>query len=268
MLVAAAPATAAGVSTSWEGFDEGQVRLISAQSAAGSSGELRLGIEFKLNEGWKTYWRYAGEAGAAPRLDWSGSDNVAAVNVSWPAPIRFSTFGFDSFGYKDRVILPVSLRPKAPGEAVSVDLKIDYLACADICVPGQAHLRLPLNEGEAVASEFAEAIKQYDSRVPTRGATAPFAVEGLAVAGDAGQQTLTLRLSAQEAMAEPDIVVEVAQPLSLGRPAVSLSDDRRTAEVSLKVFDGNSGKSLAGQPVRLTVIEGRLASEHTARIPQ
>ena len=47
---------------------------------------VRAGVEIKLDPGWKTYWRDPGDSGMPPTLDFSGSDNVKAVTVLWPAP--------------------------------------------------------------------------------------------------------------------------------------------------------------------------------------
>ena len=45
------------------------------------------GVEITLAEGWKTYWRTPGDAGVPPAFDWTGSTNVAAIKVRYPAPI-------------------------------------------------------------------------------------------------------------------------------------------------------------------------------------
>src|ERR1700680_2214125 len=46
-------------------------------------------IEIRLDTGWKTYWRYPGDSGVPPTLDFAGSENVKSVTVLWPAPGRF-----------------------------------------------------------------------------------------------------------------------------------------------------------------------------------
>ena len=47
---------------------------------------LRAGIEIRLDPGWKTYWRYPGDSGVPPTLDFAGSKNVKSVTALWPAP--------------------------------------------------------------------------------------------------------------------------------------------------------------------------------------
>ena len=42
---------------------------------------FRAGVEIKLKPGWKTYWRYPGDSGVPPVLDFSESQNVKSVTV-------------------------------------------------------------------------------------------------------------------------------------------------------------------------------------------
>ena len=48
--------------------DFSQVRLIAARSAVGDAAELRLGLHFRLEPGWKIYWRSPGDAGLPPKI--------------------------------------------------------------------------------------------------------------------------------------------------------------------------------------------------------
>ena len=101
---------------------------------AGGPSALNLGLQFELEPGWKIYWRSPGEAGYPPTVDWSGSENLAEVQVNWPVPHRFSLFGFETFGYKDAVILPIDARAERPGEPVRLHAAITYLTCNEICI--------------------------------------------------------------------------------------------------------------------------------------
>ena len=83
-------------------------RLISVENGvAPNSGTLSLGLDIQLAEGWKAYWRSPGEVGLPPDVSWDGSENLASAQMLWPAPERFTAFGIENFGYKDRVVLPI-----------------------------------------------------------------------------------------------------------------------------------------------------------------
>ena len=47
-----------------------------------SAGRHRAGLLIELDGLWKTYWRVPGDAGIPPQLDWSGSQNAAAIDVT------------------------------------------------------------------------------------------------------------------------------------------------------------------------------------------
>src|SRR6201995_6119779 len=96
------PADAAD-SSMWDGDARSAMRLV-AGSAGADRTALRAGIELRLGNGWKTYWRYPGDSGVPPRFDFSKSDNVEAVTVMWPAPLKFDDgAGGHLVGYSDQI---------------------------------------------------------------------------------------------------------------------------------------------------------------------
>ena len=57
-------------------------------------GTIMAALHLRLARDWITYWRHPGESGIAPRLDLSGSGNLAEARVHWPAPRLFTKAGF------------------------------------------------------------------------------------------------------------------------------------------------------------------------------
>src|SRR6185312_14177680 len=100
-------AIAADVSP-WDDDTQSAARLIAAQAHNTPAGRVfRAGVEIRLQDGWKTYWRYPGDSGVPPVFDFSTSQNVKSVSVLYPAPSRFPDgAGGSSIGYKGDVILP------------------------------------------------------------------------------------------------------------------------------------------------------------------
>src|ERR1700692_4696786 len=91
----------------WQRDGHSAVRLL----AGSRSGAVLLGgIAFELQPGWKTYWRTPGDSGVPPRFDFSKSDNIEAVTVLWPAPLKFDDgAGGHSMGYHDGIVLPLRI---------------------------------------------------------------------------------------------------------------------------------------------------------------
>ena len=174
LLTGSGPARAAA--SDWSATEQTKVRLIAAASRVGSAQTLRLGLEFKMKPGWKIYWRSPGDAGFPPRIDWSGSTNVASAAIAWPAPQRFTVLGFNTTGYKKEVILPLTVRLSQPGRPARLRASVNYLTCAEICIPYTATLALDLPAGPAQTSAFAYRIDRYRARVPTTEALAGITV--------------------------------------------------------------------------------------------
>lgn len=158
-----APGRAADASR-WDGDQRSAVRLI-AGIAFGERGErvLRGGIEVKLAPGWKMYWRYPGDAGVPPRFDFTGSKNVSAITVLWPAPQRFSEEGTKLIVYKGNVVLPLRIVPENQDEPVMVRLKLDYGICEKLCILVEAKSELPVS-GDATSYELA--LAAAEAQVP------------------------------------------------------------------------------------------------------
>src|SRR5262245_43160060 len=171
LAVVSAPAGAAEPATSaWVRTDQSAVRLIAATDAVGSNGALQAGLEFELKPGWKTYWRTPGDAGFPVSVDWAGSSNLAAADMAWPAPHRFSLFGLDTFGYQDQVVFPIAVRAEKPGEPIGLRAKISYLICEQVCIPYEANLALDLPAGTSTPTGNAQLISRFLSQVPGDGA--------------------------------------------------------------------------------------------------
>lgn len=145
---------------------EANVRLLVSRSGDTNSAPVfRGGVEIALNAGWKTYWRYPGDAGIPPRFDWSASENVANVEVLYPAPKRITDgSGQTSIGYEQRVIFPLRITLKDPSRPAALKLKLDFATCEKLCIPAEASLSLSF---DASASHEAS-LDDAERRVPIR----------------------------------------------------------------------------------------------------
>src|SRR5947199_175333 len=124
----------------WQRDGHSAVRLL----AGSRSGAVLLGgIAIELQPGWKTYWRTPGDSGVPPRFDFSKSDNVEAVTVLWPAPMKFDDgAGGFSLGYKKQVVLPLRIVAKNNDKPVTLRANISYAVCDKICIPVEASSEL------------------------------------------------------------------------------------------------------------------------------
>lgn len=141
-LIAGQTCAQAAVSE-WVTVHGGAVRLISA--GLQENGSYSAGIEFSLEPGWHTYWRFPGESGIPPMIDFSASRNLGSADVLYPAPSRYNDGFSNSIVYHDAVVLPVAVTPEGTASPVELSLSLQFGVCKDICVPGEAELSLTLS---------------------------------------------------------------------------------------------------------------------------
>ena len=133
-LASLRPVAAGAAASDWVETEQTAVRLISASETTGN-GPLLLGLQFRMQPGWKVYWRSPGDAGFPPEPDWAGSRNLRTAFLLWPAPLRFSVLGLETLGYKDEVVLPVTVKPLVASDGVGLKTSVRYLTCNKICIP-------------------------------------------------------------------------------------------------------------------------------------
>ncbi len=141
-ILAVLPATQARAqdASAWQRDAHSAVRLLAGSR---SGGVLLGGIAIQLEPGWKTYWRNPGDSGVPPRFDFSKSDNVEAVTVLWPAPMKFDDgAGGFSIGYKKQVVLPLRIVAKNNDKPVTLRAHISYAVCDKLCLPVEATTEL------------------------------------------------------------------------------------------------------------------------------
>ncbi len=108
-------------------------------------------VEIELAKGWKTYWRFPGDAGGVPPVfNWSKSTNVKSARVLFPAPERISDRAGDLLGYSGSVTMPVVIEVADPAKPVTLNVTMEYGVCREICIPVETEFNLALEPGGGV----------------------------------------------------------------------------------------------------------------------
>ena len=137
------------------------LELISSVNTVGKEKELHLGLYFKLDPGWKIYWKYPGKAGYPPNIDWSKSKNLKDLEIMWPKPEEFEVLSIKSFGYSKEVILPIKLVLEKNNHKLLANFDVDYLTCKKICIPFNDNLVLNIPAGDGEISKYNKIIYEY-----------------------------------------------------------------------------------------------------------
>jgi suppressor for copper-sensitivity B len=241
----------------WALSESGRVRLISATDATGDRSGLRLGLEFQLEPGWKIYWRMPGDAGLPPSIDWAGSENLAGTPViRWPAPHRFVLSGLQNYGYAGQVVLPLEAEAGDAGRPVHLRAAVEFLACAQICVPRHADLALDLPAGSANPTAVAHDIGRFIALVPGDGSAHGLSLGPVVASGTGDETVLHLEITATQPLEAPDAFIESDDAVSFDQPRIELAADRLSARLDLKVAPHALQKPLAGSGLRITVTDG------------
>lgn len=267
LCAAVLPAYAADVSP-WDEDTRSAARLIAATGRADAKGGvLRAGVEIKLKPGWKTYWRYPGDSGVPPVVDFSDSDNLKSAAVLFPAPSRFSDGGGGhSIGYTGDLVWPLHVVARDASKPVTLRVKLDYAVCEKLCVPVEARAELVLADTSGTQDGVLDAAQ---ARVPKQvhvGDAGPLSIRAIHRADNGGK---------------PTVVVDVAAPA--GAP-VDLFAEGPTTEWALPlpqpvagaphgltrfafVLDGlPPGEKPNGATLRLTAVAGGVAVETAFRL--
>lgn len=194
-------------------------RLISAENGiAPGKGQISAGLYIDLKDKWHTYWRSPGEVGLPPRIDWSASQNIKSVDFEYPAPLRFTAFGIENFGYKEEVLFPLRVTLETPGQPAVLTADVNLLVCDDICVPEQFQLSLDLGRSVTIDDRSAAKIASYIDQIPDN-ETAP-----LAVYFNQNKTTLDVTFPVSMGMDGIDVFPEYGFS-AFGKPVIQTLDD-------------------------------------------
>lgn len=248
-VLLATPASATEPS-GWSMAHGAAIRLLPAGPAA--DGTLRAGLEIRLEDGWKTYWRNPGDSGVPPTFDWSRSRNLADVTVLWPAPERFTEGESNSIGYTGDVVLPLKVRAIDAAKPVSLALALQYGACKTICVPATGEAILELDPGSAGSSGAEALVSSAEKAVPTiraLGADGPLSV--VAIRSDLKSKRLRIDVRAD---ADAQLLVEGDPDWYLPQPTVGAADAGGLRRFELALEGIPKDARLVGTTLRFTLV--------------
>ncbi len=197
--------------------------LVSLGPAIAPGGTQEVGLVLTIDEHWHVYWINAGDSGEPPKVTWTLPQGFTAGAMQFPIPERLPLGPFMDFGYEDEVAFPIAISAAStvkPGP-VHLDAQISWLVCAQVCVPGKAHLGIDLTvqpgapppSQEPQVGALGEAMTLIPKPLPAR---AKFSVTA-----DAKQFLLTLVDGTHETDAEfypydkdpTDIIVNSAEQM-------------------------------------------------------
>ena len=225
--------------TDWSLGIESQVRLISPLTHNDNQSQIHIGLEYQLQEGWKTYWQSPGDGGFPQEITWKNSKNLKKLEIKWPTPKEFDILGIKSIGYTDHVIFPLKLQLQDPTQNTFVVLDINYLTCKDICIPGNAHLQLIIPSGQAELTEHFFNLEKSLSKLPQEILDMSFLDNiNTNIYVDKKFISFQLKTKAKNSLKNPAVFLHTKYGLPVVNPKIKLSPNRKNLQSNF-IFDKN-----------------------------
>ncbi|OED38984.1 hypothetical protein AB834_00450 [PVC group bacterium (ex Bugula neritina AB1)] len=148
-----------------------QAEMISSHIQASPGETVTVAIGLKMDEGWHTYAKDPGEAGAPSEIIWTLPANTEVSDIEWPPAITFDTSGIVSYGYKGQVYLVSRLKiPKTwpVNKTFPIKAKVQWLACKEICIPGQASFEseIMVSANSLINQKYKDTVKNEKEVLP------------------------------------------------------------------------------------------------------
>lgn len=162
ITLACAVAAFAGASPAHAQQEGGVTPTLMFDHTQAKPGEtITAGVEFAHQPGWHTYWLNPGDSGYPAHFTWQLPAGFSIGKASWPRPQVISTPPLTSYGYTDTMMItfPLTIPSTAKARVYPINVKIGYLMCARICLPGHAELQGQLRVG-------AENVPDTTKRIP------------------------------------------------------------------------------------------------------
>jgi DsbC/DsbD-like thiol-disulfide interchange protein len=130
-----------------------------------------LGIRLKIEPGWHTYWKNPGDAGLPMEATVLDAPNLSVGELRFPTPKKLSSADVATYGYEEEVVYLLSIKPKTPDAAKHFKIKLSWLVCKEVCLPGETVLEFNLDSIKSSdMKENQHLLDRWTARLPQPGA--------------------------------------------------------------------------------------------------
>ena len=141
-------------------------RFVSEHDGVAPGGTVTVALEENIRPGWHTYWSNPGDVGQPTEIKWTLPPGWKADPIQWPYPRREPVGPLMDYGYEGKVWLLADLHAPAdakPGDVAKLSAAVQWLVCAEVCVPEDTTLGLTLYIDAHPPSSDAIAAEQFAS---------------------------------------------------------------------------------------------------------
>lgn len=236
-----------------------------------SENTVDAAVEITLTDGWKTYWRSPGDAGfPLEATSVETAQNIAGIALHWPFPHRYvEEWGLEVFGYKHRLLVPLTLTLEDAAADTQADIRINYAVCSDICINEEQQFSLAIPADYTVDAGHAKAIAAAREDVPLANGGHGMQIVS-AVIREQGKEGGLLEVTAQHEsgrFGDSQLFIETELAgLRFPQAEQSLSEDGAVIKLTVPYEISVPAKTLEAVDVVMTLVSNGKAIEHSMTI--
>ncbi len=214
-------------SSDWSVSETSKLRLISPYSENNTKNFI-VGLEYKMEQDWKTYWKSPGDGGFPQTISWDNSLNVKSINILWPTPDEFEILGLTSLGYQNNVIFPLEVEVEDPLQNTFLNLHVNFLICKEVCIPGDARVYLEIPSGEKKLTDNYFVLEKALSFLPEKNLDSSYIKKIDAnVFNNNEYSTIQLQFESEKIFFNPKIFLHTPFGLPIVKNFINYSSDNK-----------------------------------------
>ncbi len=132
-------------------LEPAQLEFLHGVSSIGpDTHEILMGVEIKLEPGWKIYAPAKDEetsVGKPAEIVVDAQKNIKKIEILWPPAAELQAYGVSFMGYEGKIILPIKIQLATPGKGVALSGRLSLSACKDLCVMLEKPFSVALTSG-------------------------------------------------------------------------------------------------------------------------
>lgn len=262
LAAALAPSSASAAVGEWFRTTGVEIRLVGTPD---TNGVLVAALEFRLDPGWKTYWRSPGPAGLPPVFNTTASWNLGAIHVGYPPPHRFNDGYSTTNVYEGRVILPITLIAGVAGAPVNLSIAADIGVCDVVCVPVHFDAGVIILPGR-VDLEALALVNEGRALLPTGPVANQFEVTSFQLVGTTGRNVVVTATVLLPQAFGAELFVEGPTDW-IAQEAVQVGRIGNLATFTFNLSRPGTEDPITGVPIRLTAVSAGQSIEQWIRLP-
>ena len=239
-------------SQTYKGKPVSHVSLIAGNILSGKG--FTLGIKMDLEPQWHTYWKNPGDAGLPMTAEVVDGHGYTAGELRYPTPHKYKTGDEVLYGYDSEVVFLLPIKVPAGIASAHFKVKLSWLACKEVCLPGNAILEFNADSVSALQrKENQKLLDRWTARLPQPGEGFNLDKIGTTVTEEKGKLSLFMKFLEMAPGTITDFFPEVIDGfvtdytnIAIGETGITLtltpeSKDSKLSGINGLVLIGTSG---------------------------